>query len=151
MHIKETSWNLKILTIYLWLCVSIPEIVSTDTTVVLIFSNRVEAWTRNVDFLLHQEGRPVAELIGDKKYRRVMKKDWETTDKAKTWIRSRATNLTQPFALYLGLNLPHPYPSPSSGENYGASTFLTSPYWLERVCKPIQFETALTNMFIRFG
>ncbi|XP_015283683.1 PREDICTED: arylsulfatase K [Gekko japonicus] len=96
-------------------------------------SNRVEAWTRNVGFLLHQEGRPVAELIGDKKYMRVMKKDWEITDKAKTWIRSKATNLTQPFVLYLGLNLPHPYPSPSSGENYGASTFLTSPYWLERV------------------
>ncbi|KAK9408397.1 arylsulfatase K [Crotalus adamanteus] len=45
-------------------------------------SNRVEAWTRDVDFLLQQEGRPVAKLIG---------------------------------------------------ENYGASTFLTSPYWLQRV------------------
>nr|XP_056704381.1 arylsulfatase K [Euleptes europaea] len=96
-------------------------------------SNRVEAWTRNVDFLLQQEGRPVAELVGDKKYVRVMKKDWEITDKAASWIRSKATNLTQPFVLYLGLNLPHPYPSPSSGENYGASTFLTSPYWLEKV------------------
>ncbi|XP_054842840.1 arylsulfatase K isoform X2 [Eublepharis macularius] len=96
-------------------------------------SNRVEAWTRNVDFLLQQEGRPVAELTGDKKYVRVMKKDWEITDKAATWIRNKATNLTQPFVLYLGLNLPHPYPSPSSGENYGSSTFLTSPYWLERV------------------
>lgn len=96
-------------------------------------SNRVEAWTRNVDFLLHQEGRPVAELTGNKTTVRVMQKDWEATDKATTWIRTKATNLTQPFVLYLGLNLPHPYPSMSSGENYGASTFLTSPYWLERV------------------
>ncbi|XP_053151892.1 arylsulfatase K isoform X2 [Hemicordylus capensis] len=96
-------------------------------------SNRVEAWTRNVDFLLQQEGRPVAKLLGDKTYVRIMEKDWETTDIAATWIKSTATNLTQPFVLYLGLNLPHPYPSPSSGEDYGSSTFLTSPYWLERV------------------
>ncbi|XP_066472239.1 arylsulfatase K isoform X2 [Tiliqua scincoides] len=96
-------------------------------------SNRVEAWTRNVDFLLHQEGRPVADLTGNKTSVRVMQKDWKATDEAATWIRTKATNLTQPFVLYLGLNLPHPYPSESSGENYGSSTFLTSPYWLERV------------------
>lgn len=77
----------------------------------------------------------MAELTGNKTYVRVMKKDWDTTDEAADWIRNKATNLTQPFVLYLGLNLPHPYPSPSFGENYGASTFLTSPYWLERVCK----------------
>lgn len=101
----------------------------------LIVSNRVEAWTRNVNFLLQQEGRPVAELTGNKTSVRVMQKDWETTDEAATWIRKKATNLTQPFVLYLGLNLPHPYPSPSSGENYGSSTFLTSPYWLQKVCR----------------
>lgn len=99
----------------------------------LIFSNRVEAWTRNVDFLLQQEGRPVAKLIGNKTYIRVMQKDWKVTEAAANWIKNEATKLSQPFALYLGLNLPHPYPSPSSGENYGASTFLTSPYWLQRV------------------
>ncbi|XP_042310784.1 arylsulfatase K isoform X3 [Sceloporus undulatus] len=96
-------------------------------------SNRVEAWTRTVDFLLQQEGRPVAKRIGNKTYVRVMQKDWTTTDEAATWIRKKAVNLTQPFVLYLGLNLPHPYPSPSSGENHGSSTFLTSPYWLQRV------------------
>ncbi|XP_007426028.2 arylsulfatase K, partial [Python bivittatus] len=96
-------------------------------------SNRVEAWTRNVDFLLQQEGRPVAKLIGNKTYIRVMQKDWKVTDEATTWIKNEATKLSQSFVLYLGLNLPHPYPSPSSGENYGASTFLTSPYWLQRV------------------
>ncbi|KAM6467815.1 arylsulfatase K isoform 1-T1 [Liasis olivaceus] len=96
-------------------------------------SNRVEAWTRNVDFLLQQEGRPVAKLIGNKTYIRVMQKDWKVTDEAATWIKNEATKLSQSFVLYLGLNLPHPYPSPSSGENYGASTFLTSPYWLQRV------------------
>uniref|UniRef100_A0A8D2J7T2 Arylsulfatase K n=2 Tax=Varanus komodoensis TaxID=61221 RepID=A0A8D2J7T2_VARKO len=96
-------------------------------------SNRVEAWTRNVDFLLQQEGRPVAKLIGNKTYVRVMQKDWETTDEAATWLRKNASHLTQPFVLYLGLNLPHPYPTPSSGENYGSSTFLTSPYWLQKV------------------
>uniref|UniRef100_A0A6J0TMY3 Arylsulfatase K n=2 Tax=Pogona vitticeps TaxID=103695 RepID=A0A6J0TMY3_9SAUR len=96
-------------------------------------SNRMEAWTRNVDFLLQQEGRPVAALIGNKTSVKVMQKDWETTNEAAAWIRKKATNLTQPFVLYLGLNLPHPYPSPSSGENYGSSTFLTSPYWLQKV------------------
>nr|XP_016847232.1 PREDICTED: arylsulfatase K isoform X3 [Anolis carolinensis] len=96
-------------------------------------SNRVEAWTRTVDFLLEQEARPVAKLINNKTHVRVMEKDWATTDEAATWIRNKGENLTQPFVLYLGLNLPHPYPSPSSGEDYGASTFLTSTYWLQRV------------------
>nr|XP_060617780.1 arylsulfatase K [Anolis sagrei ordinatus] len=96
-------------------------------------SNRVEAWTRTVDLLLKQEGRPVAKLINNKTHVRVMEKDWATTDEAATWIKNKGVNLTQPFVLYLGLNLPHPYPSPSSGEDYGASTFLTSTYWLHRV------------------
>lgn len=109
-------------------------LIKKHTLKVLIFSNRVEAWTRDVDFLLQQEGRPVAKLIGNKTYIRVMQKDWKITEEAANWIKNKATKLSQPFALYLGLNLPHPYPSPSSGENYGASTFLTSPYWLQKVC-----------------
>nr|XP_033773269.1 arylsulfatase K isoform X1 [Geotrypetes seraphini] len=96
-------------------------------------SNRVEAWTRDVPFLLRQEGRPIANLTGSKMKVRVMEKDWQNTDMAVNWIRKEAVNLTQPFALYLGLNLPHPYASPSMGENYGSSTFLTSPFWLEKV------------------
>ncbi|XP_052015713.1 arylsulfatase K isoform X1 [Apodemus sylvaticus] len=94
-------------------------------------SNRVEAWTREVAFLLRQEGRPSVNLIPDKNRRRVMAKDWQNTDKATDWLRQ--VNHTKPFVLYLGLNLPHPYPSPSSGENFGASTFQTSLYWLEKV------------------
>ncbi|KAM9262643.1 arylsulfatase K isoform 2-T5 [Morus bassanus] len=96
-------------------------------------SNRVEAWTRDVDFLLRQEGRPMVNLTGDRKHVRVMEADWRNTDKAVNWIKEEAVNLTQPFVLYLGLNLPHPYPSPYAGENFGSSTFLTSPYWLEKV------------------
>ncbi|KAM6187038.1 arylsulfatase K isoform 1-T1 [Sarcoramphus papa] len=96
-------------------------------------SNRVEAWTRDVDFLLRQEGRPMVNLTGDRKHVRVMEADWRNTDKAVNWIKEEAINLTQPFVLYLGLNLPHPYPSPYAGENFGSSTFLTSPYWLEKV------------------
>ncbi|XP_065512566.1 arylsulfatase K isoform X3 [Caloenas nicobarica] len=96
-------------------------------------SNRVEAWTRDVDFLLRQEGRPMVNLTGDRKHVRVMEADWRNTDKAVHWIKEEAINLTQPFVLYLGLNLPHPYPSPYMGENFGSSTFLTSPYWLEKV------------------
>ena len=94
-------------------------------------SNRVEAWTRDVAFLLRQEGRPIINLIPDKNRRRVMTKDWQNTDKAIEWLRQ--VNYTKPFVLYLGLNLPHPYPSPSSGENFGSSTFHTSLYWLEKV------------------
>ena len=60
-----------------------------------------------------------------------MAKDWQNTDKATDWLRQ--VNHTKPFILYLGLNLPPPYPSPSSGENFGASTFQTSLYWLEKV------------------
>ncbi|NXN17883.1 ARSK Arylsulfatase, partial [Indicator maculatus] len=96
-------------------------------------SNRVEAWTRDVDFLLRQEGRPMVNLTGDRQHVRVKEADWKNTDKAVNWIKEEAINLTQPFALYLGLNLPHPYPSPYTGENFGASTFLTSPYWLQKV------------------
>ncbi|XP_038621844.1 arylsulfatase K [Tachyglossus aculeatus] len=96
-------------------------------------SNRVEAWTRDVHFLLHQEGRPMINLIPNKTKARVMEEDWQNTDRAANWLRKEAANFTQPFVLYLGLNLPHPYPSPSTGENFGSSTFQTSPYWLDRV------------------
>ncbi|XP_032848979.2 arylsulfatase K isoform X1 [Tyto alba] len=96
-------------------------------------SNRVEAWTRDVDFLLRQEGRPMVNLTGDRKRVRVMEADWRNTDKAVNWLKEEAINLSEPFVLYLGLNLPHPYPSPYAGENFGSSTFLTSPYWLEKV------------------
>lgn len=96
-------------------------------------SNRVEAWTRDVDFLLRQEGRPTVNLIPKKTKIRVMERDWENTDRAVNWLRNEAINYTQPFVLYLGLNLPHPYPSPSSGENFGSSTFRTSLYWLKKV------------------
>lgn len=93
----------------------------------------MEAWTRDVPFLLRQEGRPTAKLIPKETEVRIMEKDWKNTDSAVNWLRKEAINYTQPFVLYLGLNLPHPYPSPSLGENFGASTFLTSPYWLKKV------------------
>ncbi|XP_017306938.1 arylsulfatase K isoform X1 [Ictalurus punctatus] len=96
-------------------------------------SNRVEAWTREVAFLLRQEGRPVAEVVGNRSTVRVMTKDWNTTDSAVKWIRQKAPALSQPFALYLGLNLPHPYPTEELGPTAGGSTFRTSPYWLRKV------------------
>ncbi|KAM7017703.1 arylsulfatase K [Tautogolabrus adspersus] len=96
-------------------------------------SNRVEAWTRDVPFLQRQEGRPVTQLVGNKSTVRIMRKDWENTDKATQWIQQRAAASHQPFALYLGLNLPHPYKTESLGPTAGGSTFLTSPYWLEKV------------------
>ncbi|KAF0880164.1 ARSK Arylsulfatase, partial [Crocuta crocuta] len=96
-------------------------------------SNRVEAWTRDVAFLLRQEGRPMVNLIPKKTKVRVMAEDWKNTDRAVNWLRKEASNNTRPFVLYLGLNLPHPYPSPSSGENFGSSTFHTSLYWLNKV------------------
>lgn len=97
-------------------------------------SNRVEAWTRDVQFLLRQEGRPVTQLIGNMSTVRIMGKDWENTDKATQWIHQRAESSRQPFALYLGLNLPHPYKTESLGPTAGGSTFLSSPYWLEKAC-----------------
>uniref|UniRef100_A0A8C1HF28 Arylsulfatase K n=1 Tax=Cyprinus carpio carpio TaxID=630221 RepID=A0A8C1HF28_CYPCA len=96
-------------------------------------SNRVEAWTRDVPFLLRQEGRPVTDLVGDTSTKRVMTKDWNITDVAVQWIRHTAVSLTQPFALYVGLNLPHPYCTDSLGPTAGGSTFRTSPYWLNKV------------------
>ncbi|NP_001070625.1 arylsulfatase K isoform X1 [Danio rerio] len=96
-------------------------------------SNRVEAWTRDVPFLLRQEGRPVTDLVGDASTKRVMIKDWTITDAAVQWIRNTTASLTQPFALYLGLNLPHPYRTDSLGPTAGGSTFRTSPYWLNKV------------------
>ncbi|CAN9513349.1 unnamed protein product [Ophioblennius macclurei] len=96
-------------------------------------SNRVEAWTRDVQFLLRQEGRPVTQLVGNASTVRVMQKDWETTDKATQWIQQTAASSHQPFALYLGLNLPHTYKTESLGPTAGGSTFRTSPYWLKKV------------------
>lgn len=97
-----------------------------------VCSNRVEAWTRDVEFLLRQEGRPVTQLVGNMSTVRIMGKDWENTDKATQWIQQRAESAQQPFALYLGLNLPHPYKTESLGPTAGGSTFRTSPYWLEK-------------------
>ncbi|MBN3316772.1 ARSK Arylsulfatase, partial [Atractosteus spatula] len=95
-------------------------------------SNRVEAWTRDVDFLLRQEGRPVTNLTGDASTVRVMTEDWNTTDSASRWIRRSAAALAQPFALYVGLNLPHPYLTASLGSTAGGSTFRTSEFWLKK-------------------
>ncbi|XP_061405913.1 uncharacterized protein LOC133341375 [Lethenteron reissneri] len=96
-------------------------------------SNRVEAWTRGVPgLLLRQEPRPRAQLVGGERTRRVQLRDWNNTDRAVRWIRDVAPGKA-PFALYLGLNLPHPYKTPSAGPNAGASTFRTSPFWLRRV------------------
>jgi len=61
-----------------------------------------------------------------------MKKDWKNTDKATQWIHQTAAFSYQPFALYLGLNLPHPYKTESLGPTAGGSTFLSSPYWLTK-------------------
>lgn len=99
---------------------------------VCVCSNRVEAWTRDVQFLLRQEGRPVTQLVGNMSTVRIMRKDWENTDKATQWLQQRAESSQQPFALYLGLNLPHPYKTESLGPTAGGSTFRTSPYWLEK-------------------
>lgn len=96
-------------------------------------SNRVEAWTRDVRFLLRQEGRPVTQLVGNMSTVRIMQKDWQTTDKAAQWIHQTAASSRQPFALYLGLNLPHPYRTDNLGPTAGGSTFRTSPYWLSKV------------------
>lgn len=95
-------------------------------------SNRVEAWTRDVRFLLRQEGRPVAQLVGNASTVRIMGKDWENVDEATRWLQQRAESSRRPFALYLGLNLPHPYKTESLGPTAGGSTFRTSPHWLEK-------------------
>ncbi|KAM9811179.1 arylsulfatase K [Neosynchiropus ocellatus] len=94
-------------------------------------SNRVEAWTRDVPFLLSQEGRPVTQLVGNMSTVRIQTVDWRNTDSAVQWIQQRSSR--QPFALYLGLNLPHPYRTDSLGPTAGGSTFRTSPYWLTKV------------------
>ncbi|XP_028270303.1 arylsulfatase K [Parambassis ranga] len=96
-------------------------------------SNRVEAWTRDVPFLLSQEGRPVSQLVGNTSTVRIMGEDWKNTDKATQWIHQTAASSHRPFALYLGLNLPHPYKTESLGPTAGGSTFRTSPYWLKKV------------------
>lgn len=122
--IVVAAWNKYILPI---LCVCVSFCIKTP-----LASNRVEAWTREVAFLMRQEGRPVAEVVGNRSTVRVMTKDWNTTDSAVKWIRQKAPALSQPFALYLGLNLPHPYPTEELGPTAGGSTFRTSPYWLRK-------------------
>ncbi|XP_077456992.1 arylsulfatase K [Stigmatopora argus] len=96
-------------------------------------SNRVEAWTRDVPFLLRQEGRPVTQLVGNESTVRVNMVDWKNTDFATKWIHQTAASSQRPFALYLGLNLPHTYKTDSLGPNAGGSTFRSSLYWLKKV------------------
>lgn len=74
----------------------------------------------------------MADLVGNTSTVRVMTKDWNTTECAVQWIKQNATALSQPFALYLGLNLPHPYRTEELGPTAGGSTFRTSPYWLKK-------------------
>ncbi|CAL9708368.1 unnamed protein product [Knipowitschia caucasica] len=95
-------------------------------------SNRVEAWTRDAGLLLSQEGRPVIDLVGNMSTVEIQRTDWQNTRKAKQWIMRRCCS-GQPFALYLGLNLPHPYKTESLGPTAGGSTFRTSPFWLKKV------------------
>ncbi|XP_055021410.1 arylsulfatase K isoform X2 [Boleophthalmus pectinirostris] len=95
-------------------------------------SNRVEAWTRDAELLLSQEGRPVIDLVGNMSTVEIQRTDWQNTRKAKQWI-IRTSPSGQPFALYLGLNLPHPYKTESLGPTAGGSTFRTSPFWLSKV------------------
>lgn len=94
-------------------------------------SNRVEAWTRDAQLLLSQEGRPVTDLIGNMSTVEIHREDWKNTKKAKQWIRNLSP--VRPFSLYLGLNLPHPYKTESLGPTAGGSTFRTSPFWLNKV------------------
>lgn len=96
-------------------------------------SNRVEAWTRDAQLLLSQEGRPVTKLAGNMSTVEIQKEDWKNTNKARQWIIQNSDSSDQPFALYLGLNLPHPYKTESLGPTAGGSTFRTSPYWLTKV------------------
>uniref|UniRef100_A0AAF6Z7A0 Arylsulfatase family member K n=1 Tax=Bos taurus TaxID=9913 RepID=A0AAF6Z7A0_BOVIN len=54
-------------------------------------SNRVEAWTRDVAFLLRQEGRPMVNLAPKKTKVRVMQVDWKNTDRAVNWLRKEVS------------------------------------------------------------
>nr|XP_039273121.1 arylsulfatase K-like [Styela clava] len=97
-------------------------------------SNRVEAWTRNVKFALRQEARPTVELTGNKSTIKVNVKDWKNVENAVEFLQNKSLEGSHnTFLLYVGLNMPHPYSTESSGENPGASTFKTSPYWLDKV------------------
>ena len=97
-----------------------------------MYSNRVEAWTRAVNFTLRQEGRPTTVLVNNSSQIKVSG-DWNLVDRATSWLKNNATHIKdKPFLLYVGLNLPHPYGT-NEGENSGASTFRTSPYWLRSV------------------
>ncbi|XP_070543419.1 arylsulfatase K-like [Ptychodera flava] len=95
-------------------------------------SNRVEAWTREVNFTLAQEGRPTPVLVGDEHTRRIKEEDWSNVDLAKDWLKSRTPG-GKPFLLYIGIVLPHPYKTTQEGPRAGGSTFKTSPYWLKKV------------------
>ena len=66
-------------------------------------SERVESWTRNVDFALRQDPRPVARTTGTMKTRRVNTKDWDNFDRAKVFLDKAAHNKNEPFLLYWGI------------------------------------------------
>ena len=65
-------------------------------------SERVESWTRNVDFALRQDPRPIAQTTGTMDTRRINTEDWNTFDKAKVFLDEQRNN-TKPFLLYWGI------------------------------------------------
>ena len=112
-------------------------------------SERVETWLRNVNFALQEEPKvksnffscicvnciqPVAETIGNSTTKRVgYPADWQNVRSIKKFLSQQQNDKTDPFLLYFGIYLPHPYQTPSAGVNAGASTYKSSPYYLSKL------------------
>ena len=87
-----------------------------------------------VIYLLVKCIQPVAKTVGNSTTKRVgYPADWQNVRSIKKFLSQQKNDQTDPFLLYFGIYLPHPYQTPSAGINAGASTYKSSPYYLSKL------------------
>ena len=78
--------------------------------------------------------QPVAQTVGNSTTKRVgYPADWKNVRSIQKFLSQQNDEKSDPFMLYFGIYLPHPYQTPSAGINAGASTYKSSPYYLSKL------------------
>lgn len=85
--------------------------------------------------------------------------DWNNTLKFAKWLHEDAKN-NQPYLAYLGLDIPHPWPTPAHNWEHvdvgGDSTFGTSDYYLPSINTSLitgifcKFITCKINLYVKY-
>ena len=104
--------------------------------------------------------QPVAQTVGNSTTKRVgYPADWKNVRSIKKFLAQQRDEKSDPFMLYFGIYLPHPYQTPSAGINAGASTYKSSPYYLSKLneanipmpkWKPFEKEHPVMGFIFKF-